>query len=162
MNDEKWVNHLRMSYDIVAEIHNIRVWASGCKCHEEERLRGSKVSCVNQGLRLPEIVPKLEGFFDYCRACARGPVDSHCAKDLPFELEVDRSRMWSVLLAMVKRHTHFYWDDPYSLARVETVAQLDLARKIWVAIAPEERHRVSSYIFDVSGTSCIIIIMQSV
>ena len=65
VNDLDWIAKIFISYDLMTEISAIRTWGSGCRCHEAERLAAKcfAVECKEQGIRMPEVVDKLDSVF---------------------------------------------------------------------------------------------------
>jgi hypothetical protein len=136
--------------DQVGEVHKIRTWSTGCPCHEAERLRGETVRCQKQGKRLEELPGRLDEFHARCAACAEGPV----AGQLTAELDLDFAELeawsaqWRFLSTLARTNFAFIYTQPYTLARIYTVADLQRELGIWQATPKNRRHRVSNYFFD--------------
>jgi hypothetical protein len=136
-------------HDVLFPVNKIRTWASGCSCHEAERLAGHKVSCWFTGKRLPEALDRVNMFLMTCELCAEHPLpDQQCyGIEADWTLEEERKFAFQHCLAITTEETQWLKDQPYSLARVTDVAGLVAERDRWFALPPARRHRVVSHLF---------------
>ena len=142
---------LRIVADLISDLSAFRTWASGCGCHEAQRLKGEKVVCSMQGRRLPEALCRLDKFVSACSLCAARPEPGHmCARvslDLEGDLAKDRAWGFRALAGLAAEKYGYLRRQPWSLARARSRAVLEQLRDEYDRMDPSERHRVSDELF---------------
>ena len=141
---------LAVAFDMSHIVHVIRHWGSGCPCHEEDRKAGRVVSCDQQGKRLPEIPARLSTFFDDNGARRDAPqVGDMCHEcELPLDEEEARSYGFQDLLAISETSMKWVDEQPLSLAKINSVDDLALARAEYFALPVQRRHRRVRRLFE--------------
>ena len=137
--------------DLMSELHSIRVWGSGCDCHEEQRKQGKHVGyCNRQGKRLPKVVVRVAQFLARCSRAGEYPLQGHALFCEPISkaLEEERSFAFTHAAAIASTHCRHYAEQPSNLAAVETVQDLEAALLLWLATPLKRRHKFCSYMFD--------------
>jgi hypothetical protein len=142
----------RIVFDVVSDIHELRVWASGCACHEADRKKGKPVECFEQGRRLPEVIERVEKFKQHCSAAARdGPCQGHACFGVDLgALEQHRVYAYDRVVAQGEVHWESYYNQPLCLARVSSVDDLRTELERWESLPEPLRHRTADALFDPS------------
>ena len=140
---------LRIVHDLMSTIHNFRVWASGCACHEKERQKGEPVVCVMQGRRLPHALQRLEQLLADCAEYAKQPADWHMcsAEDLGAALSLDRSWGFRCLSGIATDKYGFLRLLPWSLGRCRDRSVMLQCRNDYWSLDPNHRDRNADYFF---------------
>ena len=160
IHTEEFFDRFLVVHDLMIAIGKLRKWASGCLCHEADRLQGIPVRCSNQGKRLPEASARLRTFSAFCLRCIEEPQPDQetfqC--DLGHDLNQHRINGWRLMLAMTEANLKFIRNQPYSLATVDDWVELEIERHIYLNTPTTNRHRYSIGLFsDAAGVAIGII-----
>ena len=72
-----------------------------------------------------------------------------------YDILAERSYAFNIMQSLARHQTYEYYQQPLTLARIHTVADLERELAVWEATAEEERHRVSDNLFSEQGCSRI-------
>jgi hypothetical protein len=146
----EWCMRFRILFDITQDIHDVRTWGSGCPCCELARQEGKTVKCPEQGRRLPEAPARVIAFLNLAALSTDAPAIQHVTRsiEMPWNAEQERSFAWDRTRAMVAVVFHWLFTQPCTLATINTVADLDRERNLWLALPQEKRHRLANYLWD--------------
>ena len=156
----EWCRRFEIVFDLMIEISAVRTWGSGCPCHEADRRAKKNVSCVRQGKRLASAVWRLTEFLKLRGRCAAGGAepDHVCdVRQLSWSESTERAFAWKMAATLADRNCDFYRNQPYSLAAMQTAADLKVELDKYLSTPAQRRHRVSDYWFKpVTGTYYVL------
>ena len=155
IQSEDWTQQFRVISDLVAPMHDTRLWGSGCYCCERLREEGKKVDCMMAGLRMPDVRNRLEAF----EACVEEEVDSPhmdwdiCTREnISADLWEKRSYGFTLMKQLAVEGLGCLRSQPYSLSEVDDTVTLKRERDHWETLPSAKRHRVADGLFDPAGS----------
>lgn len=115
MRDGRWRLQLDFIATLSKTIGSIRVWGSGCSCHETQLLEGKRVACALKGRRAAEASDYIKGQCVKLLATASNITLEYVGNDVPMQIEL--ATAYRMAGAAVQKRTQFLDALPYLLSR---------------------------------------------
>lgn len=114
MRDRQWRLQLESMGSLSKTIGAIRVWGSGCSCHEAQLLQGEQVQCALKGRRIREASAHVTQQCLALRYFANNITLHSVGDDLSLQLELVTA--YRMAAAAVQKRTEFLGTLPYLLS----------------------------------------------
>ena len=151
LGDAAWWTHMWIALDWIMAVHDLRRWAGGCPCHEEDRRAGRVVECAMASRRLPEACGRVDEFLLYCSERFAAPHRLDRVEGLSLQLEETRQWGWRYLHTLIQQQTQWLSLSPCNLVHCVDIASLRAARAGFAVADPTTQHRVSKSLFGAGG-----------